>query len=669
MRQGGGAYRHRRQLGFAAELEHQQLGGGGLERTQVQHRRAAPAGIDGDVLLAVDHIGDRARDRCLVDVHLPQLGPGVGAVDCQRLVNGALDEEVAGGGQHAARAGVRIGHAPLLGLRLRVPGEEIAFLGGGGFGLQLLPLLRLVAVIFAAVGTPRPGDILVLAVGQAGVDRALLLRAEIDEPGLGRIAHRVPGVRRHPRRHHQVRRGGVVSAGLEYRAAGLHVDAARPGVVRDVVLRADQLPVGAVDHVEKAVLRRLHRHLAQLAVDLDVGENDRLGAGEIPVFLRHHLVMPFVVPGIGIDGEHRAQEQVVPFVLTAEMPHVRGSVAGADDDGLRLGIVGEAVPRVAAAAGFPELAGPGLGRHRHHAVAGFVVGSRRRIGRHDVELPDLLAGLGVPGGNEPARAVIGATVADHHLAVIDARRAGDRIGRLVGVERVDAPHFLAGLRVDGDQSSVERADVELALPRGDSARRGAAAGEAGPLGVHLRIVSPQLAAVGRVVGGDDVVDALVIEHPVDLQRARLDAAEGLEIVVPGEAELADGLVVDLRQRAVALFLPPATVAHPVADIRGRVDMAHRLAVDHRRRVGRLRRRLGVARDQRGQQQRSRPQRVLRPQCHSIPPALPRAWGDLGASRRGCEGKVTVVTIFCRCGLSHAQSPAYGARALWERAAA
>ena len=36
----------------------------------------------------------------------------------------------------------------------------------------------------------------------------------------------------------------------------------------DEVLRRDQLAVRAVDHEEEAVLRRVHHHLARLAVDL-----------------------------------------------------------------------------------------------------------------------------------------------------------------------------------------------------------------------------------------------------------------------------------------------------------------------------------------------------------------------------------------------------------------
>src|SRR3954452_7611083 len=51
-----------------------------------------------------------------------------------------------------------------------------------------------------------------------------------------------------------------------------------------------------------------------------------------------------------------------------------------------------------------------------------------------------------------------------------------------------------------------------------------------------------------------------------------------------------------------------------------------------------------------------------PNDMQIPPALPRASGDLAASRRGCEGEVTIVTIFCL--LRALRSFAPGKRCLW-----
>ena len=84
-------------------------------------------------------------------------------------------------------------------------------------------------------------------------------------------------------------------------------------------------------------------------------------------------------------------------------------------------------------------------------------GHLRRIARHDVELPGLLAGLGVIGGDVAARAEVAAAVADDHLAVGDARRARDR-QRLTRLQGLRGPHRLAGLGVQRDQAPVEGRD-------------------------------------------------------------------------------------------------------------------------------------------------------------------------------------------------------------------
>ena len=70
---------------------------------------------------------------------------------------------------------------------------------------------------------------------------------------------------------------------------------------------------------------------------------------------------------------------------------------------------------------------------------------------------------------------------------------------------------------------------------------------------HLRIVPPQLAPGRGVVGGDDVPRLGVVEHAAGYQRRRFLPAVGLEVGVPGEAELADVAIVDASGRTVALL--------------------------------------------------------------------------------------------------------------------
>src|SRR5690606_19061974 len=108
---------------------------------------------------------------------------------------------------------------------------------------------------------------------------------------------------------------------------------------------------------------------------------------------------------------------------------------------------------------------------------------------------------------------------------------------IVVLERLGGPDFLPGLRIDGDEPAVQRAEVELAVPGRNAPRAGAAAGEAGPLGIDLRIVRPQLLAGCPVVGSDHVEHRGVVEDAVDHQRAGMDAAQGVEIGIPGHPEL------------------------------------------------------------------------------------------------------------------------------------
>src|SRR5690606_6285154 len=67
---------------------------------------------------------------------------------------------------------------------------------------------------------------------------------------------------------------------------------------------------------------------------------------------------------------------------------------------------------------------------------------------------------------------------------------------------------------------------------------------------------------------------------------------------PGKAEPTDIVFVDPGERAETLLPPVATVAQPVADLRRRIDIAHRRSVDKRGyvlRFGRRRRRRAVDR--------------------------------------------------------------------------
>src|SRR3546814_10078691 len=101
----------------------------------------------------------------------------------------------------------------------------------------------------------------------------------------------------------------------------------------------------------------------------------------------------------------------------------------------------------------PPFALPGLGGHR----LGLAFVALGGIAGDDVEAPELPAGLGVISGDITGRGRLGAGVADDDLAVIDARRARDRIGP-TRIERLLAPHGLAG-------PGVERSEEHTSEPQ------------------------------------------------------------------------------------------------------------------------------------------------------------------------------------------------------------
>src|SRR5262245_5528189 len=134
-------------------------------------------------------------------------------------------------------------------------------------------------------------------------------------------------------------------------------------------------------------------------------------------------------------------------------------------------VVSERIPGRASAAHLPPLARPrlrGLLQRRRFKRL-------RRIARHGVEAPRLLARLGVVGRNVPAHAVFAPAGADDNLALHDARRARDRIW-LILINCHDLPDYLSVSGVERNQPPVKRADINLAFVYGDAAIDHVAAG-------------------------------------------------------------------------------------------------------------------------------------------------------------------------------------------------
>ncbi len=103
---------------------------------------------------------------------------------------------------------------------------------------------------------------------------------------------------------------GIVLNGLAGivvdRLAGLRIEAGRPIYFRER-LAFDELSVGAVQNVVKAVAVGLRDHLAHLAADIDVIKL-RDGDGVIvPAFIGDGLEVPPQLTGIDIERDDRAR--------------------------------------------------------------------------------------------------------------------------------------------------------------------------------------------------------------------------------------------------------------------------------------------------------------------------------------------------------------------------
>jgi len=106
---------------------------------------------------------------------------------------------------------------------------------------------------------------------------------------------------------------------------------------------------------------------------------------------------------------------------------------------------------------------------------------------------------------------------DHH--VLDhQRRTGEADRHPLGIQQLGVPHLLAGLQVERDQATIDRADIEIALSDGDATvvRRVRLLGD--QFLVELRREGPDRPAGRSVQRVDTAVGARIVQHAVDGQR-------------------------------------------------------------------------------------------------------------------------------------------------------
>ena len=85
------------------------------------------------------------------------------------------------------------------------------------------------------------------------------------------------------------------------------------------------------------------------------------------------------------------------------------------------------------------------------------------IARNRKEAPDLFAGLRVIGRHITSYAELGAAVTDEDFALGSTRCTGDAVVPLGIDDGVDFPDLLTAACIDGYQTTIQCADVDLAL--------------------------------------------------------------------------------------------------------------------------------------------------------------------------------------------------------------
>src|SRR5690606_7141154 len=151
---------------------------------------------------------------------------------------------------------------------------------------------------------------LMLEVRIPRVSTGGLLAGDVDEPGAGVVRHRMPAVRAVRTGREALSLRPVAGFRRLDGPAGDGIQTSRPRYV-DEGLAGDELARLAIDDVEEPVLRRLQQHLAGPAVDDEIGQDDRLRAGVVPVVRRRLLEVPDVLAGRGTQRDDGAQKQVV----------------------------------------------------------------------------------------------------------------------------------------------------------------------------------------------------------------------------------------------------------------------------------------------------------------------------------------------------------------------
>ena len=291
---------------------------------------------------------------------------------------------------------------------------------------------------------------------------------------------------------------------------------------------------------------------------------------EIPIVARQVLVVPHELAGLDIDGDGRVAVELGRCGARNGI-----DVAVALPARPRLGIgdrpVEHLARRVIRTRQPPAARDPSLERR---IAPGIAAGLARR--RRVVEFPHLLAGPGVMGGDEAARARLAGAAGDHLAVGDDRRRRG--LGLVLVVVDLGFPAHLAGLCVERHEEAVVRVVEDQVLEDRDAFRSRPLrpADDVGRLLRDLAPVLPEEIAVGGVDRQHAGARAHHVHDALGDDRRRFRGA-GPESARPCHLELADIAAIDLVERAEALLVVGSIEHQPVA--RRRIDQhvaRHRL---------------------------------------------------------------------------------------------
>jgi len=182
------------------------------------------------------------------------------------------------------------------------------------------------------------------------------------------------------------------------------------------------------------------------------------------------------------------------------------------------------------------------------------------------------AGKEAPGGfaspqteraGGAAHVISRAGIADDDDIARHFRRAGGGVAALAVHDGVGLPDDLAALLVERIHPAIERDDIDLAPRDRDAAIDHVAAGRAIDLHLERRLEAPQLLAARPVIGIDTARHAGGVQDAIDDDRRRFEATARAQFRLPGQAQRADIVAVDVRQGRIMRLADVAARRHPI----------------------------------------------------------------------------------------------------------